>query len=125
MVVLEKIAAVSQSLLVLRCNGSALARNACRDALRELAECLLVNQQVPLGLLQHVDESGRDYQTPSIHDTPGGRICRGMAYERDAVSGDADIRINPRVACSVHDSTVADKKVVFLSQRAHRREQQE
>src|SRR5438270_527793 len=20
-------------------------------------------------------------QTPSIHDTPGGRICRGMAYE--------------------------------------------
>src|SRR5713226_8493496 len=57
-VVLEKIVAVGQGLIVLRSNGPALARDPGGNSLGQLAEGLLVNQQVPFGLLQHVDEAG-------------------------------------------------------------------
>ena len=38
--------------------GVAFAGDLSGDALCQLADCLLVDQQVDLGLAQHVDESG-------------------------------------------------------------------
>src|SRR5437660_9970608 len=100
MIVFEKIATISLSLLVLRCNGSPLSSNSCRDGLRQLATCLLVDQQVRLGLLQHVNESWGDDHTFAINDALGCGIDGRAADPPNSVAGDAPLRLTPCVAAS-------------------------
>src|SRR2546426_5268193 len=86
------------------------------NSLGQLAEGLLVNQQVPLGLLQHVDEAGGDDQSLCINHLLGRGVGRRTPYQADAIPRDADVGIHPRVSHAVHNAPVADENAVLLAE---------
>src|SRR5262249_60053276 len=123
-VVLEKITALGYGCVILRRDGPAFTGDAAGDPLGQLADSLLINQQVGLRLLQHVNKAGSNNEPFSVNHAFGGGLGRRAAEKTDAVAGYTDIRINPWVAGTVHDTAVTDQDVVLLREESRRRQQQ-
>ena len=115
---LKEIAAVSQGLIILWSNRSTFAGDSRGDALSQLAEGLLVNQQIPLRLFQHVNKSGTDNQSLCIKYAFGSSVGRRASDEGDAVVFDADIGLYPRVSCAIHDVAITYENVILLAEHA-------
>ncbi len=50
---------------------------------------------------------------------------RRTTDEADAVAGDTDVGVHPRVSGAVHNAAVADENIVLLSEKTRGRQQQD
>ncbi len=104
-----------------RCDGAALARDLGRNALTDLAEHAVVDQDVCLGLAEHVDESGCDHQARHVDRVSRLRAAE-VSHRRDTVAADGDVAAVSRVAAAVHDPAATQDQVVgavTAGRRAH------
>src|SRR5205814_3867183 len=92
-------------------NGSTFAGDLGRYSLRDLADGAVINQQVHLRLPEHVNEARRNYQPFNVDGALGRGVLWSVAEQRDLVSGDAEIRVESRVAATIHDSSIANEVV--------------
>ena len=118
--VLKKIGMLLVELVVGRRDRVAFAGDLRGDALCQLADRLLVDEQVHFRLAEHVNEAGRDDQAGGVNGALGrdGRV--GLADESNAIADDAHIRINPGIAAAIHHAAIADERVVLLGcNRSH------
>src|SRR5262249_42621210 len=108
-IMLKEVAAIGQGGIVLWSNGYAFAGYPRSDSLSQFAQSLLVDQQVPLGLLQHVNESGRHNQSFGVDQSFSRGVGGYPAQRADAVAGNADVSIDPWVPGAVYDPAVPDE----------------
>src|SRR5208337_1192612 len=97
-------------------DGVAFAGDLGGDALRQLTDRLLVDEQVRLRLAEHVNEAGRNDEPGSVDGALGGDVRISFANEGDAVADDADVCVNPGIAAAIHHAAVADQGVVLLGE---------
>ena len=93
---------------------SAFAGDLGGHALGQFADRLLIDEQVELGLPQHVDEAGRDDQSGGIDGALRFHAGTSAANKRNAVADDADVGISPRVSAAVDQASVANEHVELL-----------
>src|SRR5207247_9513910 len=89
---------------------TALARHLGCDALRDLAQHAVVDQDVDLGLLHHVDEPGRHGEPTHVHRLPR----RGAVQEpdaRDAVARDRDVALVAGITAPIDDPATAETHI--------------
>ena len=104
-------------------DGVAFAGDLRGDALRQLADRLLVDEQVDLRLAEHVDEAGSDDQAGGVDGALGRQRSIGLADEGNAIADDADVGVNPRIAAAIDHAAVADEVIELLGQRRNRKSQ--
>ncbi len=120
-IMLKEVTAISQGRIVLWSNGYAFAGYPGSDSLSQFADSLLVDQQIPLGLLQHVNEPGRYHQSFGVNQTFGRGVGRRPAQKADAVGCNADVGIDPRVPGAIHHAAVTDEKCRTAARRPPQR----
>src|SRR5713101_8479310 len=96
-----------ESFFVLRSDGTAFAGDLRGDALSELAQGAIVEQERKLGLAENIDETGRDDAALGVDFALGVRVAQ-VSNGGDAIAADGHIRGVPRVAGTVDDVAVAD-----------------
>ena len=101
-------------------DGVAFAGDLGSDALRQLADRLLVDEQVGFRLAEHVDEAGRDDQTFGVDGALGDQRGISLAHECHAISDDADVGVDPGIAAAIDDAAIADEVVEFLAEDRER-----
>ena len=108
-------------------DGVAFAGDFGGDALRQFADCLLVDEQVGFRLAEHVDEAGRNDQPFGIDRALGNERGIGLAYEGDAISDNAHVGIDPGIAAAIDDAAIANEVVELLAEerKCESAEQQE
>src|SRR6266404_969527 len=89
-------------LVVLRRYGAAFAGDFGGDALRELTEGAVVDEERKLGLTEHVDETGCDDAAGGVDLSFGVRGLQ-VGDGGDAIAANADVSGVPGIACAVDD----------------------
>ena len=103
-----------QSEVCLRRYRSTFPGNLRRDSLRELTQRAIVDQQIRLGLPQHIYKARRNNQTFGID-----HALRVNSIElsdcSNAISTNGDIAGHPWISRAVNNRAVFDQHIVFLA----------
>jgi len=120
--------AVRHHLIADRRDRRPLASDLRGHAHRHLRRCAAVDENVELGLAEHVDEARRDDQPGGV-DPRRGRGGLQLTDGRDAIALDADVGVEPRRAAAIDDPATGDQQIEIgrlrpeCDQRAHDEEQ--
>src|SRR5437773_4409119 len=97
-----------------RCDRPAFAGHFGGDALRDLAEHAIVDQDVDFRLAHHVDEAGSHHQAGHVGGLAGGGAAR-EADPGEALAPDRDVPPVARVSAAVDDPAALEHEVVWTT----------
>src|SRR5437899_5896907 len=93
------------------CDRAAFPGDLGRDALADLAEHPIVDQHEPLGLAEHVDESGSNHQAGHVDCVARLRAAE-VSDRGDAVAADGHITGVSRIPAAVDDPAALEDHIV-------------